>query len=850
MEISRNIKKLRGRSAAELGMRGKQALSVLGERVFRLQTGEMSDRQLVEHISASRPNGRVQGLEGRIAGRIREGSRSKAIRQPGAFFPSLAQREAVVEMMSERFSKERGILIDRADRAGRGSFDLLGFRNLEFGDPIDWRLEPISGKRTPLDHWSRIDYLDPNVAGDKKITWELNRHSHFVTLGQAYWMTGDQGYARTFVAQATSWMDSNPPKFGINWASSLELSIRCISWIWALHLFADSESLDPTFLKRLVKYILVQATHIESYLSQYFSPNTHLTGEALGLFYIGAAFPEFRRSRAWRETGLRIMLEQLQTQVRADGVYFERSTYYHRYTADFYIHLLALANANDIELPASVAEAAERLLDHLMWITRPDGLSPLLGDDDGGRLISLGCARPDDFRNTLSVGAALFSRGDWKYVAGGASVDALWLLGPDAVGKLDAIPACPPKQNSREFPDGGVYVMRDGWKPDSTYVAVSCGAHGSLSGGHAHSDNLSVEFACNGTAWIVDPGTYSYTGDLNARDEMRSTSFHNTAMADGLPQSEPGGPFSWISRADGTCTEFVAGHDACYFEGSQDGYKRLPDPVSHSRTIFMAGSSGAARSAGSLPPYLIIRDRLSAASFHKLAVSYHFSPDVSLDSLDGKVRATSGAGAELRIAALGYGPVTNSLEKGWVSRCYGSRSESVVARYETQGYGDQELTSVILASVDSERPSAEALRDAESATIGLRLTANNVTEIVLFGGNNRQVEAESLKAEGKLATARFAGQEPIEARLFRGKSLHVDDWVLFAARELVGYCAIRRVAREVLDISIRGAAEFYLETESPTKKVVVNGMVFSIADRLEKRSFIRRGAGWELAATE
>ncbi|HWX40501.1 MAG TPA: hypothetical protein VN345_05065, partial [Blastocatellia bacterium] len=123
MEISRNIKKLRGRSAAELGMRGKQALSVLGERVFRLQTGEMSDRQLVEHISASRPNGRVQGLEGRIAGRIREGSRSKAIRQPGAFFPSLAQREAVVEMMSERFSKERGILIDRADRAGRGSFD-------------------------------------------------------------------------------------------------------------------------------------------------------------------------------------------------------------------------------------------------------------------------------------------------------------------------------------------------------------------------------------------------------------------------------------------------------------------------------------------------------------------------------------------------------------------------------------------------------------------------------------------------------------------------------------------------------------------------------------------------------
>ena len=38
--------------------------------------------------------------------------------------------------------------------------------------------------------------------------------------------------------------------------------------------------------------IVAHAAHVERYLSLYYSPNTHLTGEALGLFYAGAVFPE------------------------------------------------------------------------------------------------------------------------------------------------------------------------------------------------------------------------------------------------------------------------------------------------------------------------------------------------------------------------------------------------------------------------------------------------------------------------------------------------------------------------------------------------------------------------------
>src|SRR5262249_18477643 len=160
-------------------------------------------------------------------------------------------------------------------------------------------------------HWSGIDYLDPQVAGDHKVVWELNRHQWFITLGQAYWLTGDERYARAFALFVEHWMDANPPKRGVNWASSLEVSFRAIAWLWALNFFRRSDALTPELFARMTKYLILHARHLERNLSTWFSPNTHLTGEALGLFYIGALLPELEDAAHWRRHGWSILLEQL-----------------------------------------------------------------------------------------------------------------------------------------------------------------------------------------------------------------------------------------------------------------------------------------------------------------------------------------------------------------------------------------------------------------------------------------------------------------------------------------------------------------------------------------------------------
>src|SRR5262249_11071254 len=253
-------------------------------------------------------------------------------------------------------------------------------------------------------------------VGDKKIIWELNRHQYFIQLGQAYWLTGNEAYAETFITHLDSWMDRNPPKKGINWASSLEIAFRSISWLWALRFFRDAPSLRAETFHRAVKFLYLNARHLETYLSTYFSPNTHLTGEALGLFYLGLLLPEFKEACQWKEKGKQILLQQLPIHVKSDGVYFEQSSYYHRYTTDFYTHFLILSQVNGEQLPLAINATLEKLLDHLMYVTRPDGTTPFFGDDDGGRLLKLDRQQCNDFRSALATGAVMFRRGDYKFV--------------------------------------------------------------------------------------------------------------------------------------------------------------------------------------------------------------------------------------------------------------------------------------------------------------------------------------------------------------------------------------------------------------------------------------------------
>jgi hypothetical protein len=584
------------------------------------------------------------------------------------FFGGFRDLKATATELKSRWPDTAEQIIEQANRICDGRFDLLGFKTLSFGEPIDWHFEPVSGKRIPLEHWSKLDYLDAGVAGDKKITWELNRHQYLMKLGQAYVLTGDKRYANTFENHLNSWMDSNPPKLGINWASSLEVAFRSISWLWAFYFFKDAGQAETR--NRALKFLYLNARHLESYLSTYFSPNTHLTGEALGLFYLGTLLPEFDEARRWRDLGSQILIDQIPVHVRADGVYFEQSSYYHRYTTDFYIHFLLLSRANNFTLPATVEEAVKRLLDHLMFITRPDGTTPLFGDDDGGRLAVLDIRAANDFRGTLATGSVLFDRGDYKFVADGAAEELLWLTGVEGLRRFDSIVAAEPSETSKAFTEGGYFVMRDGWTRESNYLLFDCGPHGSLACGHAHADALAIDLAANGRTVLVDPGTCTYTGSKELRDWFRSSHAHNTVTVDGHSSSLPNGAFSWTTTARCSLQQWISEHRFDFVSGRHDGFMRLQSPAMVSREILFLKHD-----------YWIVRDALSSPTDHRVDVWFHFE-------------AAPHTETALDIQCFGNGKFVE--EEAFVSHCYGQKEQARVVGFSATLRGGEDVISFLL----------------------------------------------------------------------------------------------------------------------------------------------------------
>jgi hypothetical protein len=715
------------------------------------------------------------------------------------FFAAFADRAATLSELRRRFgARAEARVRERAGRIIEGRFDLLGLRDLRFGVPVDWHLEPVSGKRAPRLHWSKIDYLDASVAGDKKIIWELNRHQHFATLGKAYWHTGEEIYAQAFVAHLTGWLDENPPKIGINWASSLEISFRAINWLWALHFFRDSPSFTPQVFLRFLKSLYLHARHLETYLSTYFSPNTHLTGEALGLFYLGQLLPEFRRAAAWKSLGRDILLRELARHVRPDGVYFEQASYYHRYTTDFYTHLLILSRLNGEAVALELEERLTALLDHLMYIERPDGTTPLYGDDDGGRLLMIDERAANDFRASLSTGAALFARADYKFVAGvEVSEETLWLLGPKGCETFDALAAQTPAETSRAFADGGYYLMRDGWSRESNYLLIDGGPHGSLNYAHAHADALAFDLTSRGRALMVDPGTYNYTGVTGMREHFRGSAAHNTLTLDGQSSSVPAGPFSWQQVAKISTHAWMSRERFDYFEASHDGYERLASPAKHTRgMLFIKGD------------YWMMLDRVAATGAHLCELHFQFAPDAApvleSEAEDGGVpvlRERAEGLPGLEIFLFGEGGEWRETP-GWVSECYRERKPAPALVFSREAAGAQEFVTFLVPHGAGENLKTR-VREIE-ATGGRAFEVRGLgRRDVLLINQGGMVSAARLATDFALAWARFSSETGTLEELLLlgasigGRSFSLDGQEIFHTASPTAYLFARRMGERL-----------------------------------------------------
>ncbi|MBD3383070.1 MAG: hypothetical protein GF404_12860 [candidate division Zixibacteria bacterium] len=517
----------------ELYYRGREALGRVTERK-RASAGEyLFSEEALEHIFTD-----PSLLRSGLAAHFRERKLPEFFRLP------LASDD--LELMKRFYLCETEAIIKIADDILRDRFPIFGGKTLEFGTPPDWFYDPVADIHSAPSFYADVPFLDPREVGDSKVVWELSRLKFIYPLAQAYFLTGQDFYALKAFGLIEDWLKKNPPKIGINWSSSLECAFRIYALAWMIEFFRKCELLDDRFAGMVWFIIYRMAEHIQDHLSYYFSPNTHLTGEAFGLFAAGLIFPELKPADEWREIGLKILVDELENQFTAEGAHKERSSCYHRYSADFYLHTLILCDRNQIKLPDSFREMIFKMVEYIYELRRPDGLWPQIGDSDGGKLTWLEFDDVRDYSAVLSTAAVYFDRPElWPYKP---VYETAWLLGMKQVTDYEPSTIQARKLNSKLFPQAGYAVLRS--EDDKSYLLFDCGKFGYKDCVHSHADSLSLELVIGKQPVLVDPGTFCYTGNPEYRNYFRSAQAHNVCLLEKRGFSEPEDIFEWKYYSD------------------------------------------------------------------------------------------------------------------------------------------------------------------------------------------------------------------------------------------------------------------------------------------------------------
>jgi hypothetical protein len=701
------LQRLRSMSLAEIAYRSRQEAAKAFERLVPAGRAPDADDWARAHAPAlAAPDAALEAI------------RDLA---PRRFFAGVAD-PLTTAVLQARFPAECERIVTTAEQALAGRFDLLGYHGLTFGAPIDWHLDPVSHRRAPRRHWSLLDPLDPATVGDSKVVWELNRHQWLVRVAQAWTVTRDTRYASACVETIHAWLRENPPGHGVNWTSSLEASFRLMSWCWTLLLIRDWPGLSSRCARDVLTAVWQHAVFVRRHLSYYFSPNTHLTGEALGLLHAGLVFPMFREAADWRTVALRVLRDECRRQVHPDGVHFEHSTCYQRYTADTYLSLLVLAARNAVGLPRDLAEHTARMVEVLAAVRRPDGSMPAIGDTDGGRLLPITDRESGDIRGTCATAAALFARADFAWAADGAAPELLWLLGRDGLRRFDAIRPEPPTAALRLFPSGYA-VMRSDATPGAHHLIADAGPLGCpTSSGHGHADLLSVQLSIFGDPCLVDAGTGSYTPEPLWRDYFRGTAAHSTVRIDGLDQADPAGAFRWHQRPSAAIRACQSDAQADVLDAEHDAYARLADPVRCRRRIVFVK-----------PDYWLVVDDLQGAARHGIDVTFQFAPDVRIAvGPDPWIRAETRRGHTLWLLPMASAPVHTVIScgeldppRGWVSAAYGQREPAPAVRFTAEATLPWRGMTLLVpvGGASAEPPTVIELRDADGRPSGVRFEA-------------------------------------------------------------------------------------------------------------------------------
>jgi len=578
---------------------------------------------------------------------------------------------------------------------GQGSYGYF-----EVPDPIDWSFNPV---------------------GDREWPWQFNRHSAWRALGQAWLATGDDKYADKWVELMRDWVATNPPGTSYSWRT-IEAGIRANSWLRVFFSLLDA----PAFTGRDQAIMLNSlADHAEFLMpaGHFHSGSNWGLIESQGLLTVALFLPEFKDADDWRETAWARIQGEIEAEVYPDGAQVELTPSYHSGVASMFLNISRLVTEAGLEAPAPYLERLEKMYEFLMYLCKPDGTYPMLGD-----------AWPGGSSGHLRTGRDVFAREDMA-----------WLLTDGAEGK-------PPADISHSFPNANYHVMRSAWlDEDARWLLFDTAPWG---GGHQQPDNLMVILYAFETTLLPDSGSYLYYGA--GRAEHARTNSHSTLTVDDTNQNHsPGHLEAWHTD---DIMDFA--------DGWHEGY---PGITSRRRVLFAR------------PDYWALLDTVSAtgdegAGDHTVDQCFQCAPG-ELTLAGDAATLISDAGPGLSVASLRTSDAQAENVDGWVSYKYTERERRPILRIRREGELPASYLTILMPFKDApvefavrELPLANPSPDA--AVVEIRFADHTDYLFLADGAREFNVAEIDLKGTCRAGLLRVdANGAPIACSLVEGEAV-------------------------------------------------------------------------------
>ena len=530
-----------------------------------------------------------------------------------------------------------------------------------------------------------LEQLDEPVCYDKKIDWEyrpgndqeyvyqFNRHRCFITLGQAYHLTGDEKYAMHYVDMMTDWIRENPlceEKKGTTWRI-LEAGFRGEYWTKAFGYFKNSPSVTDEVIELYEKCLHDHAGYLMSMHSPYRMISNWGVIENQGLFEIALSLPKTEVSKKYLETAIEHLEVLSRMAVMPDGVEWEQSPMYHNEVLKCFLDVVILAKWNEIEIPQTITDCVRRMAYADLTWQKPNHYEFMMGDSDDFDISPFLCRAGYCFMDpVLKYGA--YPDPDYE---------TSWDIGMQGMQDYCALESREPEFLSKALKDTGNYYLRSDWSRQANLLHFHCGTIGA---GHGHSDKLHVNLVVQGEDVLMDGGRYTYVYG-EKRCEYKDPMMHNTITVDGELFTVCKDSWECSKLSQPVMQQFVTGEKYEFVQGGHLGYM--------DRGVFLNRKIVYIR-----PGIYVIMDECYAGDEHQYESYFHFNNEGTL-ALNGNQAVYCGTQAKAEFHFLSEG-VRAKKTATHLARKYNHEedNETIVLNWSGTGFSSN-LTVIAAGSM-------------------------------------------------------------------------------------------------------------------------------------------------------